>query len=189
MPESTDDLLAQLRRSVVAVDTLIGKIHQKQWSAPTPCEQWDVRRVVEHLIGMNLVFSAMLADEPLPQRGAELPDGSLAETFRDSAAALIAAFAQPGALDRSYRSPLGSATGADRLRIRLYDLLAHGWDLAVATDQPPDLPDDAAENSLAFVRVQLSDDARPGRFGPPQTVPQDAAAIERLVAFLGRRTR
>ena len=85
-----------------------------------------------------------------------------------------------------YAGPLGAATGADRLQIRLYDLLAHGWDLATATGQPIELPEDAAEQALAFVRTQLTDNARPGRFDPVQLVADDAPAIERLVAFLGR---
>jgi uncharacterized protein (TIGR03086 family) len=106
--------------------------------------------------------------------------------YRDSAARLQAAFEQPGVLERTYRGPLGAATGAERLQIRLYDLLAHGWDLAQATGQPAALPDDVAEQSLALVRIQLTEQARPGRFGPAQTVDDHAPAVERLVAFLGR---
>ena len=87
-------------------------------------------------------------------------------------------FARPGVLERVYHGPLGAATGAERLQIRLYDLLAHGWDLARATGQPAELPEDVAEQSLAFVRVQLTEDARPGRFGPAQPVADDAPAIE-----------
>ena len=187
MVESVRDPLDQLRRSFAAVAALIGAIRPDQWSAPTPCEQWDVRRVVEHLIGMNLVFAAMLADERPPQRGEGLPSDELPRAFSDSAAGLLDAFAKPGALKRSYTSPLGSASGSDRLKIRLYDLLAHGWDLAEATGQPVQLPDDAAEDALGFAREQLTDQARTGRFAPPQTVPDGAPAIERLVAFLGRR--
>ena len=97
-----------------------------------------------------------------------------------------AAFGRPGVLERTYHGPLGTATGAERLQIRLYDLLAHGWDLAQATEQPADLPDDLAEQSLAFARTQLTEQARPGRFGPAQIVAEQAPAIERLVAFLGR---
>jgi uncharacterized protein (TIGR03086 family) len=93
---------------------------------------------------------------------------------------------RPGVLERAYHGPLGTATGAERLQIRLYDLLAHGWDLAQATEQPADLPDDLAEQSLAFARTQLTEQARPGRFGPAQIVAEPAPAIERLVAFLGR---
>ena len=181
------DPLDQLRRSFAAVAALIHAIGPDQWSAPTPCEEWDVRRVVEHLVGMNLVFAAMLAGERLPPRGEALPSDELPRAFSDSAASLLDAFALPGALDRSYDSPLGSATGSERLQIRLYDLLAHGWDLAVATGRPVQLPEDAAEDALRFVREQVRDDARAGRFGPPQTVPGDAPAIAHLVSFLGRR--
>jgi hypothetical protein len=59
-------------------------------------------------------------------------------------------------------------------------------DLAQATGQPADLPDDLAERSLAFARTQLTEQARPGRFGPAQSVAEQAPAIERLAAFLGR---
>jgi uncharacterized protein (TIGR03086 family) len=68
----------------------------------------------------------------------------------------------------------------------MYDLLAHGWDLATATGRPVELPVDVTENSLAFVRIQLTDDARPGRFGPAQQVADNAPAIDQLVGFLGR---
>jgi len=59
-------------------------------------------------------------------------------------------------------------------------------------DQPaaPQRPESGithlAEQSLAFARTQLTEQGRPGRFGPAQTVAGQAPAIERLVAFLGR---
>src|SRR5579884_4390418 len=112
MTGSPPDLLDQLQRSVAAVDALIGSIRPDQWSAPTPCEGWDVRRLVEHLAGLNRVFAAMLGGEPPPQRGEGLPGEALPRAFRESAATLVAAFAEPGVLDRSYAGPLGTATGA-----------------------------------------------------------------------------
>jgi uncharacterized protein (TIGR03086 family) len=72
------------------------------------------------------------------------------------------------------------------LQIRLYDLLAHGWDLAQATEIPALLPEDLAEQSLAFVQVQFSAQSRTGRFAEPQPVEEAAPAIDRLAAFLGR---
>ncbi|MBN9610157.1 MAG: TIGR03086 family protein [Actinobacteria bacterium] len=196
---SSDSLITQLRRAFDAVDMLVTNIRPDQWSMPTPCTDWTVRRLVDHLVGMNLVFTALLKDQPPPQRR-ELSsnaenrdsdrdgdrDGDPVGAFRTSAAALLAAFAAPGVLDRVYRGPLGSATGADRLQIRLYDLLAHGWDLAHATGKPVDLPDDLAEPSLSFARTQLSEEARPGRFAPAQPANEHAPAIDRLAAFLGR---
>jgi uncharacterized protein (TIGR03086 family) len=180
-------LVEQLGRAFDAVAGLISNIRADQWSAPTPCTDWTVRQVVNHLIGMNRVFAALLADQPPPPRpSADLVEDDPVGAYRGSAAALQAAFGRPGVLERTYHGPLGTATGAERLQIRLYDLLAHGWDVAQATEQPAGLPEDLAEQSLAFARTQLTEQARPGRFGPAQIVAEQAPAIERLVAFLGR---
>jgi uncharacterized protein (TIGR03086 family) len=180
-------LVEQLGRASGAVAGLISNIRADQWSAPTPCTDWTVRQLVNHLIGMNRVFAALLAGQPPPPRpSADHIEDDPVGAYRDSAAVLQAAFGRPGVLEHTYNGPLGTATGAERLKIRLYDLLAHGWDLARATEQPADLPDDLAAQSLAFARTQLAGQARPGRFGPAQIVAEQAPAIERLAAFLGR---
>jgi uncharacterized protein (TIGR03086 family) len=184
---SNEIQLDRLARSFAAVGALIDAIQPDQWSAPTQCLDWTVHRLVEHLVGKNLVFTAVLAEQPLPQRGDGSASGQLARAYRESAAVLLDAFAQPDVLDRSYRGPLGAATGAERLKIRMYDLLAHGWDLAQALGRPADLPEDAAEESLAFARAD-GRAVQPGGgcFGPPRPCDSAAPAIERLVAFLGR---
>jgi len=179
--------LDRLARSFASVGELIDAIQPGQWSAPTQCMDWTVHRLVEHLVGKNLVFAAVLAEQPLPQRGDGMPSDQLARAYRESAAVLLDAFGQPGVLDRSYQGPLGAATGAERLTIRMYDLLAHGWDLSQALGRPADLPEDAAEESLAFARAD-GRAVRPagGCFGPARHVADAAPAIDRLVAFLGR---
>ena len=176
----------QLARASSAVGRLIDGIGDDQWSAPTPCSDWSVREVVAHLVGMNLVFAALLADQRPPERGVDRLGEDPGGAYRDSAATLQAVFAGPGVLERTYTGPLGEATGAERLQIRLYDLLAHGWDLARATGQPAELPGDLAEQALTFTRAQLATQPRTGRFAPPQLVADDAPAIDRLAAFLGR---
>ncbi|PZS37546.1 MAG: TIGR03086 family protein [Pseudonocardiales bacterium] len=181
-PPSVD----QLARALSAVGQLIAEIQPEQWAAPTPCTDWTVRELVAHLVGMNLVFAALLSDQAPPERGTDRLGDDPAGAYLDSAAAMQAAFDQPGVLERTYHGPLGAATGADRLHIRIYDLLAHGWDLAQTTGQPAELPHELAEQSLTFVQIQLSTQPRTGRFDPAQPVPDDAPAIDRLVAFLGR---
>jgi uncharacterized protein (TIGR03086 family) len=135
-------------------------------SAPTPCLDW----AVEHLVGKNLVFVAVLEGDAMPR-------DPLVRAYREFAVELLEAFGQPGVLDRSYQGPLGAATGTERLKIRMYDLLAHGWDVAHALGRTADLPEDAAEEALAFARAD-------GRAVRP--APDDASAVVRLVAFLGR---
>ena len=163
--------LDQLARSFAAVGELIDAILPGQWTVPTQCMDWSVHRLVEHLVGKNLVFAAVLAQQALPQRGDGMPSDQLAGAYRESAAGLLDAFGQPGVLDRSYQGPLVAATGAERLKIRMYDLLAHGWYLAQALGRPADLPEDAAEEALAFARAD-GRAVRPGGgcFGPPRHV-------------------
>jgi len=131
--------------------------------------------------------SSLLAGQAPPRRpAADHVERDPLGAYRETAAALLSAFTAPGVLDRQYQGPLGSATGAERLQIRLYDLLAHGWDLAHSTGQRAELPDDVAEQSFAFAHIQVNQQARPGRFDPAQAIDERASAIERLVAFLGR---
>ena len=87
---------------------------------------------------------------------------------------------------RSQTTPLGIATGAERLRWRIADLLVHGWDLGQATGIRAGLPDDLVEQALTFVRAQLPSQPRTGRFDDPRPVSDDAPVIDQLVAFTGR---
>lgn len=185
MASSPASNIDQLALAFVAVGVVIHRIEPDQWASPTPCTQWPVRRVVDHLAGMNLVFAAMLADEAMPPR-TEIADEDLPAHYDASAELLVTNFSAPGALQRDMGGPLGSATGAERLQIRLYDLIAHGWDLARATRQPLILPDELVEESLAFATVQLEGIDREGRFHPPQSCAASADCLDRLAAFLGR---
>jgi uncharacterized protein (TIGR03086 family) len=135
---------------------------------------------------MNLVFVAMFEESPMPDRGIDHLGADPAEAFRRSAAALQAAAARPGLLERSQTTRLGVATGADRVQWRIADLLTHGWDLAQAIGGVVDLPDELIEQALSFVQLQLPGQQRAGRFAEPQPIPDDAPALERLAAFTGR---
>ena len=179
-------VLDGLARSSAALGDLIDRIVVDQWTAPTPCTEWTVRDVVNHLAGMNLVFVAMFENSPMPERGAEPFGADPAEAYRRAAVALQTAAARPGILERTRVTPLGVATGTERLQWRIADLLTHGWDLVQATGVRAELPDDLAEQALTFVRAQLPSQPRSGRFADPQPIPDSAPAIERLAAFTGR---
>lgn len=181
--------VAQLARALGAVGDLIDGIRDDQWSAPTPCTEWTVRDLVNHLVGVNLVFAARLRDQPAPDSATDHLGADPASAYRSSGSAVQDGFDQPGAIDRTYHGPLGAIAGAAWLQVRITDLLAHGWDLAQATGQPAALPEDLAEQALAFARVQMATVPRTGRFGPAQPVAYDAPAIDRLAGFLGRPVR
>ncbi len=179
-------IVDDLARASAVTGDLIDRITAGQWTAPTPCTEWNVRDLVNHLVGMNLVFVAMFEESPMPERGADRLGADPAGAYRRSAAALQAAAARPGVLERSQATPAGVATGAGRLQWRIADLLAHGWDLVQATGVAAELPDDLAERALTFVRAQLPSQPRAGRFADPQPIRDNAPAIDRLAAFTGR---
>jgi uncharacterized protein (TIGR03086 family) len=179
-------IVDDLARASAVMGDLIDRITADQWTAPTPCTEWTVRDLVNHLVGMNLVFVAMFEESPMPARGADRLGADPAEAYRRSAAALQAAAGRPGVLERSQATPVGAATGAERLQWRIVDLLAHGWDLAQATGVAAELPDDLAEQALTFAQVQLPSQPRAGRFTDPQPIRDNALAIDQLAAFTGR---
>jgi uncharacterized protein (TIGR03086 family) len=184
----------QLARALAATDELIVAIDDDQWSNPTPCPDWDVHALVNHLVFGTLLFGGLIRGEPLPpieelrqQRTVDRLGDDPIKAYRDAGAALQAAVREPGALERSCMSPIGLVPGHVLLNLRICEVLVHGWDLAQATGQPPQLPDDVAEHALAFSRWQLEGELpRTGRFAVAQPVADDAPAIERLAAYLGR---
>jgi uncharacterized protein (TIGR03086 family) len=74
------------------------------------------------------------------------------------------------------------------VHMRMNELLVHGWDLARATGQPADLPEDLAEGALRSWQTRLADRPRQGMpFAEPTPIAGDAPAIDRLAAYLGRK--
>ncbi len=94
--------------------------------------------------------------------------------------------AAPGALDQIVDGGPGPMPGRVLAGINLLDTATHSWDLAMATGQPTELPDDVAEAALEAAHMIVSDELRAGRFGPEVTAPKSADATTQLVAFLGR---
>mgnify|MGYP001246047353 CR=1 FL=1 len=179
----TDDPLKQLSRALEATEVVVAGIGADQWTDPTPCTDWNVAQLAHHLISGNGGFTRALGgDTP---SGAD--DQDVLAAYRDSAAALLSAFSQPGALERVVTVPFGSVPGMVALHLRVTEVLVHGWDLARATGQPARFPEDVAEQELAFTRAKLGD-VPPDRspFAAPQPVSDSAPAIDRLAACLGR---
>lgn len=159
------------------VGRLIGSVTPQQWPAPTPCDEWDVRALVDHLLDLQQRFLANITGEPIR------PDAS----YQDNAAMLTAAFGQSGALDRIIPDRLGDITGLTAMNILTTEFLGHGWDLAHALGTTPSFDDAVASRMIGFARA-LAPKVPPElqRFKGPQPVPDSAPAIDQLAALLGR---
>jgi uncharacterized protein (TIGR03086 family) len=181
-------VLVDLDRALAATEAVVAGIGAGQWQAPTPCTELDARGVLNHLVRGNLLFVALTRGKSPPDRGVDHLGGDPLAAFRQAAGDLREAFAAPGVLEAVYTAPFGTAPGAVLVHVRIVEVLAHGWDLARATGQPADFPDDVAERALAGARQQLT--SRPDGPGAPFAaevlVPAGASAVDRLAGFLGR---
>ncbi|MGW0230658.1 TIGR03086 family metal-binding protein [Actinopolymorpha singaporensis] len=192
---STTAALQSLRSAGEVTNRIVAGIRADQWDAPTPCTDWNVRTLLNHLVAGNILTAAVLggADLPPPEERARLSQVDRLGTDPPAAGSqslddLIAAFEQPGVLERIHPSPVGQVPGAALVHLRTTETLVHGWDLAQATGQPADFPEALAEQELAFTQANVGR-ARTGPrgpFGASQPVADDAPAIDRLAALLGR---
>ncbi len=180
------DPVDQLSTALECTGKVIGAVGAGQWKLPTPCTDWNVTELVAHLASGNACFEAALRHQDPADDGTV--DADPAGAYRRSIPGLLDAFRAPGAMDEPVTVPFGTVPGAVAANLRLTEVLVHGWDLAQATDQPASaFPEDLAQAALAFTRGALGA-LSPGRrpFAPPQPVADDAPAIDRLAAFLGR---
>lgn len=160
------------------------------WDRPTPCAEWDVRDLVEHNVRENYWAEQLLAGRTIEEVGdrfaGDLLGDDPVEDYDDSARRAREAAAREGALNRDVHVSYGPIPGAAFLEHRWIDLVVHAWDLAVATGQDPQVPEDLAAEAERIMRSQEEMVRASGVFSDAVEVGDDAPTIERLVAFLGR---
>ena len=179
------------RRAAVGTTALIDATSPDQYAAPTPCGDWTVRDLLTHLIAGNVKYVEIGRGKEWA-RGA--PDVVLDEDpgamYRRTMDAMLEAWDQPGVLDRETALPVGRGRAEMALYLHLGETLVHGWDLARATRQQPPWDSDVVEASLTQFRSWLPAQRPPGTpYSDAAAVSPDAAAIDRLAAYLGRDIR
>jgi len=178
------DLVDALDQTFQHAHRVIAGTSASQHGDSTPCEEWTVRDLLEHMIGVVGGLGAAAAGQP-PSGPFELGADPAAQ-FEDAAAATLAAWRTPGVLDRIVDGGPGPMPGRVLAGINLLDTATHTWDLARATGQPSELPDEIAAAAMEASSQIISPEIRPGRLGAEVQTSEDAGPTDRLVAFLGR---
>jgi uncharacterized protein (TIGR03086 family) len=153
------------------------------WSARTPCEEWDATALVTHVVDTHRRLLARLdGSEPVVLAG----DADPSQAWLAVRADLEQALTSKGT-DHVPAFFGGEAPFAELVDTLLCaDTLLHTWDLARATGQDDTLDLASVATAQAFLHP-LGDAMRaPGGFGPEVTVPAEASAQDRLLAFTGR---
>ena len=180
----------QYRRALLNTGRIVVGVRPEQLRLPTPCRDWDVRLLLNHIIGGNLMFAEVArggrADATGDMDDHTLPDPGT--NYIASADAVLAAWAAPGAMERKVHMSFGDIPAPAAVSIHFLDIVVHGWDLARATGQDPTIEPDLAAEALDISHGLLSPELRAtGVFGPEIPISEDNPLHDRLAAFMGRR--
>jgi uncharacterized protein (TIGR03086 family) len=184
------DLLALYRRGVDDFAARVAQVHPDQWKAPTPCTDWTVHDLVNHVVYEQRWSVPLLAGATIAEVGDRLEGDLLGEdaaaAARSAADEAMAAVADPAVLERTVHLSFGDFPSGEYLNQLLADHLVHGWDLAVAIGADPTL-DPATTGAVAVWFADREAMYREsGAIGPRVPVPEDAQPGDRLLAAFGR---
>lgn len=188
---SLPDLRPQLAASQEWVATLIDGVTPHHLDASTPCDDWTVGELIQHLMAVEARVEGLPklgSIDDLP-RSLPLPARDLSGAFRAAASEALRAWADDALLSKTVNPPWGAVPGAAAIGGYVNEHLAHGWDLAVATGQDPEADPRLAEAVLAMAQHAIPDVDRGSAhmpFGAVVEPTAEAGPTERLANWLGR---
>lgn len=169
--------------------TLLDGVTPDQYSDPTPCTDYDVRTLVNHITGWVQVFAegangSTFEGDPTAHVAGDDPGAE----FRRSAARIVEGWRTHGVDREVALLGGGKMPGQPVLNMTIMEYLTHGWDLATATGQPVPFTEDEAAAALDRAQATLPEQYRgEGQsFGHIVDVPPSAPAVERFIGFMGR---
>ncbi len=158
---------------------VLDQVHADHLPQPTPCDDWSVAALVDHLVATPARFLAGMRGERIDWSVAppHVAHGWGPE-FRNHADDLVHAW---HALEGDPPMPV---------QWQVAELAVHTWDLATSIGLPADrLDPEVAETGLAFMRANLASELRGEAFGPEHPAPSGAGPYDALAAFAGRAAR
>ena len=186
MPFSSTD---QLAAAFGAARDALTSVGRERLGSPTPCQSWDVRALVNHMVGAPRVAASRVGGRDTPY-DVDFAAGNFVASHDETSRVVLEAFGSPGALTKEVEFPFGERPGAFLMFFVATDQLAHAWDLARvsgdSTDIAPRLAVELLEEAKETVASEMRGADGEAAFGLEQVAPSGASAADRLAAFLGR---
>ncbi len=179
------------RRTVEWSEPVVARVREENLALPTPCTEWEVRALLEHMVSGHAWVPPLVAGETIAQVGDRF-DGDLlgddpAAAWRSAAGAACDAFEQAGALDRLVNLSWGDVPARLYAQERFVDVFCHAWDLARALGADEDLPEELVEACEEAFEPFEGPWRAAGALGPVLEVAPGASAQTKLLARLGRQ--
>src|SRR3954451_6933047 len=187
------DLLPTMEKVLDRAGEVVDSVEPGQLTNSTPCSDWNVRDVINHITGGATMFAVCVEEGSVPDdllpkiMGGDNLGDDYKGAFHTASDRARAAFKSEGALDKMVTLPFGEMPAGVALNIAVMDVMTHALDIAKATGQTVD--DDALlATALEIGRNLITDDfRRPGVFDAEQQAPAGASSADKLLAFAGRK--
>ncbi|CCQ14418.1 putative uncharacterized protein [Rhodococcus sp. AW25M09] len=162
----------QIDTGISQVTTLLSAATGDARASATPCDEWTVADLTDHLVHTAGQLVTMARGEEIAWSTSPQSVEDPIPLWTERTGELLAV------IDAGSPLPLGMVAA---------ELSVHAWDLATALGQSTDEFDQAvAEEGMEFMSANLTEERRAGAFDPEQQAPEGANAYERLAAFAGR---
>jgi uncharacterized protein (TIGR03086 family) len=185
--ESIDELAGAIEQAVNVMEN----VSAPQMRVKTPCDRWDVRELINHMIhGARLFVHVTRGEQPTAHDETDYSTGDYVRSMHDVGQSLMAAWHEPGVWERQMVFPFSSVHAEVATRIQLMEIVTHTWDLAHATEQLGRLNDAYAEAVLSYATELVPEQFRSSEgdpFGPVVDRPDSAGAYQRLAGLMGRQ--
>ena len=170
---------------------VVASIGDDQLDAATPCEGLTVRDLLEHVRGFCGAFTAVGRKDIENIPGGAPPDGSKLppnwrEVITKKSEELAGAWNDPASWSGTTKVAGNDMPAEMAGAIALDEVVLHAWDLAVATGQPYNPPDDAVSTIEPLVQNLSNPKGTPGLFGPRVDVPDSAPRFHQVLGLAGR---
>jgi uncharacterized protein (TIGR03083 family) len=163
-----------LSRGLDQLEGLLRSVHQEDLGLATPCSDWTVSELVDHVVQAPQRFAMMVRGDEVDWAAATPHADDPLAAYQENVRALRAALAE--------HPDSGPPTDW-----QCAEIAVHTWDLATALGRPTEtFEPEVAERGRSFMLASLNDGNRKPAFGPELPAPDGADAYTRIAAFAGR---
>lgn len=179
------------RRSTAEFDARVQQIGDDQWELPTPCSEWNVRDLLNHLVNEDRWAKPLFDGKTIAEVGDAL-DGDLLgddpkKAWADARAEADAAVSADDAMDKIVHVSFGDIPGSEYTMQLLTDHVIHAWDLARAVGADETLDPELVQMCHDVMAPQEEMLRGSGAYGDKVAVPDGAGLQTRLLALVGRK--
>ena len=186
-------LIDLYRDSVRDFAARVAAVSPDQWSRPTPCSDWDVRALVNHVVSEQRWSVPLFAGATIAEVGDKYDGDVLGDdpvlSSTEAAEDASAAVSESGAMDRTVHLSFGDTPAEEYVHQLLADHLIHGWDLAAAIGADTTIDADGLAECAGWFDEREEIYRGAGAIGPRIELGPDASDTERLVGRFGRDPR